>query len=241
MALALGDFDALTFDCYGTIVDWETGILRALRGLRAAPRAPRDDDSVLAAFAAAEATEEHAPPGAPYPEILRRVHSRLAAEFGAGPAPEAAAAFAGSVGDWPPFPDSVEALRSLERSHLLAILSNVDRASFARTEARLGVKFGLVMTAEEIGSYKPDPRNFRYALDQLGARGIPPARVLHVAQSLFHDHVPAKALGLRTVWVDRRAGRRGGAVKEPPVPVEPDLVVPDLRTLAAMPRPRRAR
>ncbi|MCC6785425.1 MAG: haloacid dehalogenase type II [Planctomycetes bacterium] len=226
-------FRALSFDCYGTLVDWESGITSALHraGLLRAAAPVEERESALADFAELEAAAEHELPLAPYPRILERVFAGLCARRGIALEAEAARRFAASVGDWPPFPDTVAALQTLATRYALVVLSNVDRNSFARTAARLKAPFTRVCTAEEIGSYKPDLRNFRFMLEALARDGIASDRVLHVAQSLYHDHVPAKALGLATVHVDRRAGRGGGAVIEPATPIVPDLRVVDLAGL----------
>ena len=142
-----------------------------------------------------------------------------------------AATFGASIADWPPFPDSVEALAYLKQHGLLMVLSNVDRASFAGSARRLGDPFHAVVTAEDVGSYKPAPAHFERALALLAEEGIAQGQVLHVAQSLFHDVQPGRAAGLTTCWIDRRAGRAGGAT--PPVDVEPDMTFTDLASLAA--------
>ena len=229
----LSRFAVLSFDCYGTLIDWETGILEALHvaGLLADVHDAAVAETVLAHFAALESDAERRFPSAPYPQLLGRVFHGLCARVGTTATREAARRFGASVGGWPPFPDAVDALRALGRRHRLVVLSNVDRASFARSAERLGSPFLRVFTAEEIGSYKPDPRNFRFMLDALARDGIAATDILHVAQSLHHDHVPASALGLATVHVDRRAGRTGGAVLAPSSPVMPDLRVQDLASL----------
>ena len=213
--MRLSDFKVLSFDCYGTLIDWETGILQALAPLVAQLGPSMPPETVLASFARHESAQEHETPGLRYPELLAQVHRRLAEEWGITANPEAAAAFGRSVGDWPAFPDSATALGHLKEFYRLVILSNVDRASFARSNEKLRVAFDRVFTAEEIGSYKPDPRNFRHMLDALGADGHRPAEILHVAQSLFHDHQPANALGLRSAWIDRRRGGAGSGATPP--------------------------
>jgi 2-haloalkanoic acid dehalogenase type II len=220
----LTDFDVLTFDCYGTLIDWETGICVALGpwllrwGITATP------EQILAAFAAAEAPQQEATPGMPYPELLARVHDAVAAHFGLAPDPVAAVAFGHSIGYWPAFPDSAEALAYLKQHYRLVILSNVDRGSFARSARCLGVEFDAVYTAEDIGSYKPDPRNFEYMLGRLAEQGIAREQILHTAESLYHDHIPAKRFGLGTCWIHRRAGQSGhGATRRPEVDVTPDF------------------
>jgi len=233
--MRLSEFRVLTFDCYGTLVDWETGILGALRPWAARAGVSADDVELLAAFGEAESTAQAASPGKRYPEILREAHGLIAASFGVAHDEAAAEAFGASVGEWPPFPDTRVALEKLHRKHQLVIVSNVDRASFAKTQERIGVTFDAVVTAEEVGAYKPDLRMFRRALDVAEGLGASPRQVLHVAQSLFHDHVPAKQLQLTTVWVRRVSPRPGfGAAPQPNRPVWPDIVVSTLAELAEM-------
>ncbi len=208
-------FDVLSFDCYGTLIDWETGLLAALRPWLSRSGVDADDDSLLAAFGRFETAIQQARPRALYPEVLAAVLEAISGEFGAPASAAECAAFGASVGDWPAFPDSTPALAALKRKYRLCILSNVDRASFARSADRLGVAFDDVFTAEDVGAWKPDPRPFRHMLDALAGRGIAAARVLHVAQSLYHDHEPARAAGLKSVWIDRRSGQAGGATKPP--------------------------
>jgi 2-haloacid dehalogenase len=213
--MRLTDFRALTFDCYGTLIDWESGLLTALAPLRARAAKRLEDEAALAAFAEYESRQQEVTPDMLYSDLLTLVHRQLTARWGAVPDDEADQRFGASVGDWPAFPDSGPALRYLKQHYLLVILSNVDRASFARSNVRLGVEFDAVLTAQQIGSYKPDPRNFAFLLDRLGEFGLPRERILHTAQSLFHDHVPAQAAGLRTAWIDRRAGRQGSGATAP--------------------------
>ncbi|MGH6929243.1 MAG: HAD hydrolase-like protein, partial [Dongiaceae bacterium] len=142
-----------------------------------------------------------------------------------------------SVKDWPAFPDSSAALAYLKQHYKLAILSNIDRASFAHSNRKLGVEFDLVVTAQDVGSYKPTPRNFEVLLEGLAALGVPKTRVLHTAESLFHDHVPAKRFGLATAWVNRRAGKDSfGATRAPDESVTPDWRVTTLSELADLHR-----
>jgi len=215
--MRLSDFTTLSFDCYGTLIDWEAGLKAALQPLQAA--AGVSDERLLQAFGHAEHAVEEEYPGLRYSALLAKVHERLAAEFGLPADPAAAEEFGQSVGDWPAFPDSVEALAYLKQHYRLIVLSNVDKASFARSNARLDVEFDGIFTAEEIGSYKPDPRNFQYLLDRLAERGTAKAQLLHVAQSLFHDHVPANAFGIASAWIDRRAGQSGGGATVIPDPM----------------------
>ena len=241
-ALRLDDFSALTFDCYGTLIDWEAGILAALRPWAAAHRVEVDDEELLAAFGRAESRRQAAQSTAPYPEILAGVLGDLATEHGATASREEAAAFAGSVGDWPAFPDSAEALAYLKRHYRLVIVSNVDRASFRHSNAKLGVTFDAVVTADDAGAYKPAPNHFQLALAQLADMGVAGHQVLHVAQSLYHDHVPAKRLGLKTMWINRRADRaKGGGATPAAAPVTPDGEVPTMAALADLHRQQRSR
>jgi 2-haloalkanoic acid dehalogenase type II len=214
--MRLSDFSVLSFDCYGTLIDWESGIWAALQQLLAKVASAPSREAALAAFARHESVQQTQTPGLLYAELLARVHQRLAAEWGARPDEACDHAFGASVGDWPAFPDSAPALAYLQGFYRLVILSNVDRASFAHSNARLGVAFAAIYTAEEIGSYKPDPRNFRYMLDRLGVAGHRPDQILHVAQSLFHDHVPANRCGLNSAWIDRRADSEGWGATPPP-------------------------
>ncbi|MEM8960404.1 MAG: haloacid dehalogenase type II [Acidobacteriota bacterium] len=227
----LRDFDVLTFDCYGTLIDWETGIHQALT--TALPELDRSRDEVLEAFARHESAVEAETPHRLYPEILARVFERLESEWGLSTNPGAAELFGASVGDWPAFDDSPAALRMLQQHFKLVILSNIDRRSFAASEKRLGVTFDHVFTAEDIGSYKPDPRNFHYALDRLAEVGVTQGKILHTAQSLFHDHVPASELGLATCWIDRRHDTEGwGATMPPPENVKVDFRFESLGAMA---------
>ena len=219
----------LTFDCYGTLIDWERGILAALRPVLDRHGIALSDDELLERYGELEAAAE-AGAYRPYREILATVLDGFGARLGFAPSAAERAAFADSVGDWPTFPDTVEALRALASRYKLVILSNIDDDLFARSAQRLQTDFADVITAQQIGSYKPNPRNFRFALNRLG---VPTDRVLHVAQSLFHDIVPAKAFGLTTVWVNRRHDHPGSGAT-PAATATPDLEVPDLRTLAQL-------
>jgi 2-haloacid dehalogenase len=222
-------FRALTFDCYGTLVDWERGILTALQSLLRRRGVTCDDERLLEMYAAFEA-EAEAGPYMSYRAILRRAMVRMAAALSFPLEPGDEDCLAASLADWPPFPDTVAALRALKTRYRLAIVSNVDDDLFAGTRAHLGIEFDALVTAQHVRSYKPGIAHFTTALSRLA---LPPAEVLHVAQSLFHDVAPAKSLGMMTVWVNRRGGRPGfGAT--PPAEARPDLQVPDLRSLVAL-------
>ena len=225
MTNPLHDYEALSFDCYGTLIDWETGIWEALQPLLDANESGAERTVVLSEFGRIEAEQEAATPDMRYSDLLAVVHGRLAAALGLETTADLDEAFGSSVPSWPAFTDSAEALSVLSDRYRLVILSNVDRASFAGSNEKLGVTFDAIYTAEDIGSYKPDPANFDYLLDRLHDDvGLGPESVLHVAQSLFHDHAPAKAAGLDTAWIDRQrlsAGGEWGAtlpVDDPPLP-----------------------
>jgi 2-haloacid dehalogenase len=196
-------YRALSFDCYGTLIDWETGIRQALQPWAAERRVEASSAELLDRFGVHENVVEAQSPALPYPQVLaeslRRIGADLGVEVDAGEAKE----FGESVGSWPAFADTAGALRRLQQRYRLIILSNVDRASFARSNRRLGVTFDLVLTAEDVGSYKPNPANFERLLASVGSIGIEPGELLHVAQSLFHDHGPAQRIGLPSVWLDR--------------------------------------
>ena len=210
----LTDYKVLTFDCYGTLIDWETGIWDALQPLimggGADPGVTRE--AALSAFAKWEAHHEHASPGLRYPDLLARVHRSVAQSLGLGTSDALDAAFGASVPLWPAFPDTADALRALKRHYKLVILSNVHRDGFAASNRKLGVAFDAVYTAEDIGSYKPADANFEYLLAHLKSDfGLERTDVLHTAQSLRHDHAPANRFGLANAWIDRQRLSRGGS------------------------------
>jgi putative hydrolase of the HAD superfamily len=229
------EIGALTFDCYGTLIDWEAGLLSVLRRWASRRGAGASDDELLEAFARAESRAEQVQPFRLYPDVLRAAHAQIARDLGVAPEADAADELARSVGAWRPFRDTVPALERLARRFPLVVVSNVDRRSFARTRRLLEVDFAAVVTAEDVGAYKPDPRMFVRALEVLRGLGVEARAVVHVAQSLYHDHVPAKALGLRTAWVDRRRGRSGsGATSAAATAVGPDCTVGSLEELARL-------
>jgi 2-haloalkanoic acid dehalogenase type II len=236
MTKTLTGHTTLTFDCYGTLIDWESGIWDAYQPLIAA--AGRDDitrEVALMAHARLESAQQAETPGMLYSELLARVHGQFAEHFGLSPTAAMAAEFGASLPHWPAFPDTADALRRLKKRFKLVILSNVNRAGFAAANRKLGVEFDAIYTAEDVGSYKPDPRNFEYMLSHLAAdHGLAADQILHTAQSLFHDHVPATGFGLAKAWIDRQGLSKGGAwgatakVAERP---EVDFLFP---TMAAM-------
>jgi 2-haloacid dehalogenase len=224
----LAQFRILTFDCYGTLIDWETGILTGLRRVLDAHGVGGGDEALLATYARFEAAAE-AGPYLPYREVLARAVRGVCASLACQPTEAEVTAFAESVGDWPAFPDSPAALASLAEHFRLGVITNCDTDLFARSNERLGVRFEWVITAEQLGSYKPDPRNFELARAQIGG---PPEQHLHVAQSLFHDHVPAQALGLSTAWINRRKGRPGSGAT-PAAVARPDFEFDDMAAFSA--------
>jgi len=226
--------EVLSFDCYGTLIDWETGLLTALEPIIGGQRPDLDADAILAAYAAAEAHVEHDDRAGTYPQVLASALRQLADTLGLTVTEGEVAAFAASVPAWPAFPDSADALALLARRYRLIILSNIDNASFAASSRHLGVEFDAVLTAEDLGCYKPDERAFHALLAEVARGGTPPGRHVHVAQSLYHDHVPALACGLPTVWINRRHGRTGwGATPPPRTPVTPTWEFPSLAEFAA--------
>jgi len=219
-------FEALTFDCYGTLIDWETGIWQALQPTLAAHGVSLERQQALELYAELESQIE-AGEYRPYKSVLRLVLQGFGSRLGFTPSEAEMQAFAASVKDWLPFPDTPPALQALRRKYKLAIISNIDDDLFAFSAQKLGAPFDWVITAQQAKSYKPSLNNFRLALERLG---LPREKILHVAQSLYHDIAPAKSLGLATVWVNRRRGQAGfGAT--PPAKAQPDLEVPDLQTL----------
>jgi 2-haloalkanoic acid dehalogenase type II len=206
MTRQLTDFKVLTFDCYGTLIDWESGIWDAIQPLLMFNQ--RSDvlrDEALLSFARHESAVESEVPTMNYRKVLEKVHHALAGEFSLESTDGLAGDFGRSVAHWPAFPDSADALRYLKTRFQLVILSNIDRKSFAASNSKLGVEFDAIYTAEEIGSYKPASANFEYLLKHLKSDlGLVPADVLHTAQSLFHDHAPARKFGLANAWIDRQ-------------------------------------
>lgn len=236
MKRALSDYEILTFDCYGTLIDWESGIWEAFAPLLRHNGSGLGRTEVLGAFARAESAQQAATPGLPYPLVLRHAHEVAAVDLGLTSTPDLAEAFSHSVGEWPAFDDSADALARLQNRFTLAILSNVDEASFAASNARLGVTFDAIYTADVIGSYKPDPANFDYLLEHVATDfGIEPEGILHTAQSVFHDLIPASRAGLATAWIDRQGLSEGGdwgaTTPVDDIP-DPDFVFPSMAALA---------
>lgn len=216
----LTSFKLLSFDVYGTLIDWERGVVRALQpALKKANKTDIDPKHILKVCHSLEAPEQSGNPGQKYSELLTTIHPKLCKELGLQePTKEESEAFGGSVGDWPAFPDSVEALKRLSKHYKLVVLSNVDNESFKRGNAGglEGFKFDAVYTAEDIGSYKPSHKNFEYMFKKVKEDfGIERDEVLQTAQSQFHDHHPAKELGLKSSWIYRPGAIMGN--REDPV------------------------
>jgi 2-haloacid dehalogenase len=227
--IEFGRFEVLTFDCYGTLIDWEAGISAGIRRILDPRGVTAAADDLLERYARHEAAVE-AGEYRPYREVLARSLRGVCGELGVEPSAGELESFAGSVGDWPAFPDTVDALARVAERFRLAVITNSDDDLFAASNRRLGVTFDWIVTAQQVGAYKPSLRTFEAAFARIG---VPRERILHVAQSLFHDHVPAKRLGLTTVWVDRRHDRPGSGATLP-ASATPDLVVPDMATFARL-------
>ena len=226
-------FTAISFDCYGTLIDWESGILPVLRTLLANHGQSLPDAAILELYGEFEAEAESGPYQS-YRDVLQSVVRAFAGRLRFQANSTEIRSLYESVSGWLPFGDTVPALRELRKRHRLAVISNIDDDLFARTRDHLDVDFDAVITAEQARSYKPSRNNFRMALRTLA---LSPDRLLHAGQSIYHDIVPARSLGISTVWVNRKSARPGvGAVREAPGPApenRPDLEVPDLAALAA--------
>jgi 2-haloacid dehalogenase len=226
-------FTAISFDCYGTLIDWESGILPTLRRVLTNHDRAIPDTGILELFGEFEACAETGPYQR-YRDVLQSVVRDFAARFHFEASPEEIRSLEESVPTWPPFADTVPALLQLKKRYKLVIISNIDDNLFAETRKHLGMNFDAVITAEQAGTYKPSINNFQMALRTLA---LPPSQLLHSGQSIFHDIVPARSLGISTVWVNRKSARPGiGAVRTSAAPAAerlPDLEVPDLASLAA--------
>jgi 2-haloacid dehalogenase len=225
--LDLDGVEALTFDCYGTLIDWESGLSTAFESILAAHGIDADRDDVLERYARHEAAAE-AGPYLRYREVLAAGLRGVADELAFVPTADEVATFSGSVVDWPAFPDSAAALERLHQHFRLGVITNCDDDLFAASARRLRTEFDWVVTAQLAGSYKPDEANFRLALERIG---LPQERIVHVAQSLYHDHVPAKRLGFTTVWINRRHDRPGSGAT-PTATATPDATYPDMASFA---------
>jgi 2-haloacid dehalogenase len=222
-------FQVLTFDCYGTLIDWESGILGALRPLVAAHGKTLDDGAILSLYSELEPAIQQAA-YRPYRQVLEEVVRALGRRLGFAPTEAECRSLPGSLRNWLPFPDTVAALRALKNRYRLGVISNIDDDLFAMTARHLEVPFDFLVTAQQAGSYKPSANNFKLALQRIG---LPAEKILHCAESLYHDVAPARSLSLATVWVNRHAGQaRPSATRK--ADIRPDLEVPDLKTLASL-------
>lgn len=214
--MKLTDFKVLTFDCYGTLIDWESGMIKALTPLTDKLDGKLTRNAILEAHARHESTQQRYTPYRRYQDVLASVYRRLAEEWGVVVNWDECVQYGKSIKDWEPFPDSMEALKYLKQHYKLVILSNVDQESFFASNRKLGVEFDAIYTAEDIGSYKPSDRNFEYMLEMLKSRGFEKAEILHTAESMFHDHAPANKHGLSSCWIYRRHAQEGfGATMHP--------------------------
>lgn len=227
--LNFNNYKVLTFDCYGTLINWEKGILEALKPLLLSHNIRLDDNRILQLYAEFESAIEK-DKFIEYKKVLGKVVEKFSDKFGFPLSALESDCLVDSLKDWKPFPETVNALERLKKKYKLAIISNVDDDLFAFSEHQLKVKFDYIITAEQAKSYKPSLNNFKFAIAKIG---VAKEKILHVAQSIYHDIIPAKTLGLSTVWVNRRKGKSGtGATL--PASGKPDLEVPDLKTLVEM-------
>lgn len=226
-------YRALTFDCYGTLIDWESGIKQLVRPwlVQLDPRPP--SNLLLTSFALMQAKFQQVRPVLNYADVLRRTWGDIEGTFGWQPDASHAEQFAGSVGGWPLFSDTVESLRYFQRFYRLAILSNVDNCSLSKTLKLLQVPFSLTVTSQDAGAYKPSLAVFEKAIALLGDMGISKYEILHIAQSKHHDISPGRALGLATVWVNRRFDQKGSGATLA-TDAEPDLAVNSLEELVSI-------
>jgi len=228
------DYEALSFDCYGTLIDWEAGIAAVLAPWAREQGLDLTAEDLLLTYADNEAAVERETPTALYPDVLATAFRRTGDHLARPVSDDWAQRLGNSVPDWPAFPDSADALARLAKRYRLIILSNVHRDGFAGSNRHLHGEFAAIITAQDLGSYKPAQRNFDALLAEAARLGVGDGKLLHVAQSLFHDHVPAKRAGLPTVWINRRHDRPGwGATPAPPDAVTPDAEYPSMAAFAA--------
>ena len=214
--MKLSDFKALTFDVYGTLIDWESGMVEGLKPLTTRLERELSRDDILAAPARHESCQQRYTPARRYQDLLPIVYRRLAEEWGVSVSWDECLAYGQSVRNWPAFADSAGALQYLKKHFKLVVLSNIDNDSFLHSKEKLNVEFDAIYTAEDIGSYKPASRNFEYMLDKLVSIGVTRDQVLHTAESMFHDHQPANDFGLANCHIYRRHSEKGfGATMTP--------------------------
>ncbi len=223
--MKLSDFKVLTFDTYGTLIDWETGIYNALKPLTSKTANEMSRDTILETFAKVESAQQAETPAMIYSELLSVVYRTLAKQWDIQVNNEEVTAFGQSVKDWPAFVDSPSSLQYLKKYFKLVTLTNCDQESYKGSNARLDIEFDAIYTAQDVGSYKPDPQNFEFMLEHLQKDfGIEKHQILHTAQSIFHDHVQAADFKLATAWIDRRHDVQGwGATAQPPKLITTDF------------------
>lgn len=216
--MSLLDFKVLSFDVYGTLIDWETGVINGVQPLTSQCAKPLRRQDLLAIVHELESRQQANTPNLPYRDLLAAIYPQIAEKIGAAiPSQSECDLFGASVGKWPAFPDTVEALKRLSQFYKLVVLSNTDRKSFAATNAGSlqGVPFDLVITAEDVGTYKPDLNNFRHMLKEVNEKfNIDKAGILQTAQSQFHDHHPAEKMGIKSCWIVRPGGTMGNRNRE---------------------------
>lgn len=229
IVIDLGNIEYLTFDCYGTLLDWESGIVAALKPLLKHYQVDLSDEDVLNLYADLESAVE-SDDFIPYKGVLREVVRNAGMKFGFVPDDKKINTLVNSIGFWKPFDDTVDSLKKLKEKYKLVVISNVDDDLFEITRSKLGVEFDDVITAEQVGAYKPDVKVFETAIDRLG---VPKSNILHVAQSLYHDIATANKLGIGTVWVNRRHDKSGSGAT-PVASANPDFEVQDLKSLVEL-------
>lgn len=235
--MSLTRFKVLTFDCYGTLIDWESGMIEALKPLTDRVDSKKSRNEILEAHARHESSQQVQTPTKLYRDLLPIVYKRLAEEWGVSVTHEECVVYGRSVRDWPAFDDSAEALRYLKQFYKLVILSNVDNESFSFSNKRLQVEFDAIITAEDVGDYKPSDKNFQVMIERLGCglggQRIRKEDILHTAESLFHDHKPANRFGLASCWIYRRHKDEGfGATMNPGEPPGYDFRFTSMAELA---------
>ncbi|WP_315762463.1 MULTISPECIES: HAD family hydrolase [unclassified Bradyrhizobium] len=232
MRIRLSDFDAVTFDVYGTLIDWEPSIISFLSGWASSHGVKTSDRELLMAFDRARAEIQKERPAHLYPDVLRKCFDRISRECGVAIDSAERERFAQSPHQWPAYADSHHGLLALQRQAKVGALSNIDNASLTSSCRKLDFRFDLIVTAERVGAYKPDWPHFNVAIEELGRLGIPGERILHVGQSLRADITPANKLGLKCAWINRR-GRELGLSGEGAAEAKPDLTVGSLAELVS--------
>lgn len=228
MSIDPAAIDAITFDCYGTLIDWEAGIVSSVAPVLASHGSTWSRSDILRAYSEIEHREETGS-YLPYREVLRRVMQGIGERAGIALSTRECETLVRSFADWPVYPDTPPALQALKTRFRIGVLSNVDRDLFALTAPKLGVALDVLVTAEDVRSYKPARGHFMQGLARLG---IPPSRVLHAAESPYHDLGVAREMGMRTAWVRRRQG--SGPTASGDAVAHADLVVADMSELARM-------